>query len=68
VRGELHIQTVNSRHQQIKGFLRAFRGIATKYLPNYLRWFHLICLDPHPSQQSCLHAALGLQPVIAVPS
>jgi transposase-like protein len=68
VRGELHIQTVNSRHQQIKGFLRAFRGIATKYLPNYLRWFHLIRLDPHPSQQSCLHAALGLQPVIAVPS
>jgi transposase-like protein len=68
VRGDLHIQTVNSRHQQIKGFLRAFRGIATKYLPNYLRWFHLIRLDPHPSPRSCLHAALGLQPLIAVPS
>jgi transposase-like protein len=68
VRGELHIQTVNSRHQQIKGFLRAFRGIATKYLANYLRWFHLIRLDPHPSPRSCLHAALGLQPVIIVPS
>jgi transposase-like protein len=68
VRGDLHIQTVNSRHQQIKGFLRAFRGIATKYLSNYLRWFHLIRLDPHPSQQSCLHAALGLQSMIPVPS
>ena len=32
VRGALHIQTVNSRHSQIKGFLRGFRGIATKYL------------------------------------
>ena len=30
VRGALHIQTVNSRHSQIKGFLRGFRGIATK--------------------------------------
>ena len=68
VRGDLHIQTVNSRHQQIKGFLRAFRGIATKYLANYLRWFHLIRLDPHPSPRSCLHAALGLQPGIVVPS
>ena len=27
VRGALHIQTVNSRHSQIKGFLRGFRGI-----------------------------------------
>ena len=40
VRGALHIQTVNSRHSQIKGFLRGFRGIATKYLDSYLRWFH----------------------------
>src|SRR4051794_2854200 len=68
VRGDLHIQTVNSRHQQIKGFLRAFRGIATKYLANYLRWFHLIRLNPHPSPRSCLNAALGLQPGIVVPS
>ena len=42
VRGALHIQTVNSRHSQIKGFLRGFRGIATEYLDSYLRWFHLI--------------------------
>ena len=34
--GTLHIQTVNSRHSEIKGFLRAFRGIATKYLDSYL--------------------------------
>ena len=30
-RGELHIQTVNSRHERLKGFLRPRRGIATKY-------------------------------------
>ena len=32
VRGELHIQTVNSRHERLKTFLRRHRGIATKYL------------------------------------
>jgi transposase-like protein len=32
VRGELHIQTVNSRHESLKTFLRPHRGIATKYL------------------------------------
>jgi hypothetical protein len=31
VRGDLHIQTVNNRHQRLKSFLAPFRGIATKY-------------------------------------
>ncbi len=37
LRGDLHIQTVNNRHQRIKAFRAPFRGLATKYLPNYLR-------------------------------
>ncbi len=57
VRGAAHIQTVNSRHGQIKGFLRRFRGIATKCLDNYLRWFHLVVLGRHPSPRACLAAA-----------
>jgi len=68
VRGELHIQTVNNRHQRIKAFLAPFRGIATKYLPHYLRWFQCIGLALHPSSRACLNAALGLQPKVAVPS
>jgi transposase-like protein len=68
VRGDLHIQTVNNRHQRIKTFLAPFRGIATKYLPNYLRWFQCLGLAPHPSSRACLNAALGLQPTVAVPS
>ena len=55
VRGALHIQTVNSRHSQIKGF----RGIATKYLDSYLRWFHLIELGDQPSPRACLEAAMA---------
>ena len=57
VRGVVHIQTVNSRHSQIKGFLRRFRGIATKHLDSYLRWFYLVVLGRHPSPRACLAAA-----------
>ena len=57
VRGAVHIQTATSRHSRIKGFLRRFRGIATKYLESYLRWFHLVVLGRHPSPRACLAAA-----------
>lgn len=59
VRGELHIQTVNSRHERLKTFLRRHRGIATKYLDSYLRWFHLSGLHTHPTPRACLNAAMG---------
>ena len=58
VRGAFHIQTVNSRHSQLKDFLRRYRGIATKYLENYLQWFHLIKLAPQSSSRACLAAAI----------
>ncbi len=53
VRGELHIQTVNSRHESLKTFLRPHRGIATKYLDSYLRWFHLAGLKHNPTPRTC---------------
>lgn len=58
VRGDLHIQTVNSRHSQLKDFLRHYRGVATKYLASYLSWFHLIALADRPNQRACLAAAM----------
>jgi hypothetical protein len=63
VRGELHIQTVNSRHERLKTFLRRHRGIATKYLDSYLRWFHLAVLPRHPTPRAVLAAAAGILPV-----
>ena len=53
------IQTVNSRHSQLKGFLRQYRGVATRYLKSYLRWFHLIVLGSEVSPRACLAAAMG---------
>lgn len=59
VRGELHIQTVNSRAERLKDMLRHHRGVATRYLANYLNWFHLVTLNPNPSSRTCLSAAIG---------
>ena len=63
VRGDLHIQTVNSRHSRLKDSLRPRRGIATcyldNYLSNYLSWFHLAGLAPGANDQACLAAALA---------
>ena len=68
VRGELHIQTVNSLHSRLKDFLRRRRGIATKYLEHYLRWFHLAAIGDRPTPHACLNAALGTQPRVVVPT
>lgn len=59
VRGELHIQTVNSRAERLKDMLRRHRGVATRYLASYLNWFHLATLKPNPPYRDCLAAALG---------
>ena len=49
----------NSRHSQLKGFLRRYRGISTKYLDSYLRWFHLIGMVGRASPRACLAAAIS---------
>lgn len=43
------VQTVNNRHSRLKNFLARYKGIATKYLDNYLRWFHLVVLEKNSS-------------------
>jgi len=59
VRGEVHIQTVNSRHERLKDLLRRHRGVATKYLDSYLKWFHLATIRQDPTPRACLNAAMG---------
>ena len=39
IKGLYHIQNVNSLHSQLKQFINRFKGVATKYLDNYLAWF-----------------------------
>ena len=37
-----HIQNANARHSRLKGWVAGFRGVATRYLPNYLAWHHVV--------------------------
>ena len=36
--GLYNIQHINSYHSALKNFMRKFKGVSTKYLPNYLVW------------------------------
>lgn len=36
--GTYHIQNVNAAGQRLKGWMYPFKGVATKYLSNYLGW------------------------------
>ena len=69
-RGDLHINTVNSRHERLKTFLHGRRGVATKYLDSYLAWYHLAILPKLPTPRSVLASVAGLtatgQPVCSV--
>jgi len=61
MRGPFHIQTVNNRHSRFAGFLDRYRGISTKYLDNYLRWFERTELV-ESTPVSCLEAAMTSVP------
>jgi len=34
-----HVQTVNSKTNRLKNWIKDFNGVSTKYLQNYLNWF-----------------------------
>lgn len=37
-----HLQNINSYHSGLKGFMRKFNGVATKYLDNYVNFFKAV--------------------------
>jgi transposase-like protein len=40
--GSYHIQNVNGYISRLKGWMRRFNGVATKYLDSYLGWWRMI--------------------------
>ena len=40
--GTWHIQNANSHHNRLKSWITGFRGVATRYLANYLGWHHVV--------------------------
>lgn len=57
--GAIHLQNVNAYHGRFKDWLHHFRGVATKYLENYLGWRWAIDLDRISNAADFLRAALG---------
>ena len=57
---EVHIQNVNAYHSRFKGWLQHFRGVATRYLDNYLGWRWAIDMGRINSADRFLRAALGV--------
>jgi transposase-like protein len=45
-----HIQNANARHSRLKCWIAGFKGVATKYLPNYLAWHHVLDSKPAVSE------------------
>lgn len=40
--GTYHVQNINAYHSRLKAFISRFKGVATKYLNNYLVWNNVI--------------------------
>ena len=59
VRGACTSRRSTAATARSRGFCEPSRGIATKNLDSYLRWFHLIELGDRPSPRACLAAAMA---------
>lgn len=60
VDGVFHIQNVNAYDSRLKGWMRHFHGVATKYLENYLGWRRMIeCYAASITPAMCLAEAVG---------
>lgn len=61
VAGAFHIQNVNAFDARLKGWMRRFHGVATRYLENYLGWFKALDRSANSGQDpaSLLAMAIG---------
>ena len=58
--GAWHVQNVNAFGSRLRDWLRRFKGVATKYLANYLGWFRALDRSPNfgPEPASLLALAI----------
>ena len=66
VRGTVHVQNVNAYHSRLREWLRAFHGVATRYLSSYLGWRWILDARRILSPESLLRATLGTFPHLMV--
>ena len=55
-----HIQNANARHGRLKSWIAPFKGVAAKYLANYLAWHHVLDgKSDVPDQREWLRLAIN---------
>jgi transposase-like protein len=59
-RGAIHVQNVNAYHSRLRGWLQPFRGVASRYLANYLGWRWALDGGRIGTSHGLLRAALGV--------
>ncbi|WP_410496151.1 hypothetical protein QTL86_00245 [Cellulosilyticum sp. ST5] len=62
--GIYHINKINSLHSRFKQWLAGFKGVSTKYLPNYLSFFKLVEMikgekEPVQNKNTLLYGTSG---------
>lgn len=57
--GTYHIQNVNAAGQRLKGWMFPFKGVATKYLSNYLGWKRWMERQENPTPSEFWKASVG---------
>ena len=60
VDGAWHVQNVNAYHSRLKGWVHRFRGVATRYLANYLGWFRALDREHRNSPKPAQWLAMAL--------
>ncbi|MGI5012040.1 MAG: transposase, partial [Janthinobacterium lividum] len=56
--GAIHVQNVNAYHGRLRQWLTRFRGVASRYLPNYLGWRWALDGDRITSAEQLLRIAI----------
>jgi hypothetical protein len=59
VRGAVQVRNVNAYHRRSRQWLARFRGVASRYLPNYLGWQGALDGQRIATPARFLRAALG---------
>lgn len=61
VQGAWHVQNVNAYGSRFKSWMIRFKGVATKYLANYLGWFRALDRSPRFSPDPAQLLALAIR-------
>ena len=59
MRGAIHVQNVHAYHTRLRGWLQPFRGVASRYLTNYLGWRWALDGERIKTPERLLRIAIG---------